>query len=273
MTKIELSISVIATGMLAIATASSAAPKRTQSPTRPATPTKPAAKAAKLDGPAKWDGAYASDSAQGTDAGNQHGVLCPGEGINNGFYNVAGGTLSFNVHWVDDEDPRAGTKAANADKFPQNGHRVIPLTVKLVDVSDKERASKSASSTAMAKFDETVTIPALKLSENGKAVTFTEAHVYGTFLNLAAKGSDQAIMGTGRTAKVVVNIGGEPGSALAGCGDSRINALQGFTAADPSKGNFCSIETASCRTDAQCCSRSCSAHATGTTGKCVGTGR
>jgi hypothetical protein len=121
----------------------------------------------------------------------------------------------------------------------------------------------------MAKFDEVVTILSLTLSENEKAVSFTKAHVYGSFVDMAAKGSDQAIMGSGRSAEIAVDLRGEPGSALAGCGGSRINALEGFTAADLPKGNFCTTDGASCRSIAQRCSRACSPRSTDTTGKCL----
>jgi hypothetical protein len=146
----------------------------------------------------------------------------------------------------------------DSDNGPiKTGYRVIPISVTLVDADAKTLAREAPSSTAMATFDETVAIQPLKIQDDETPETYKKAKVKGTFLNLAPKGSDEAIMGTGRSAEISLGIERSDGSGGAGCGGARINAGEGFTAADPSKGKFCTTGGASCRTDDQCCSRTC----------------
>ncbi|HEY1816024.1 MAG TPA: hypothetical protein VGG74_26940 [Kofleriaceae bacterium] len=204
-------------------------------------------KAAKVaqTGKTQWDGAYESDTAHGTDAGPQTRLLCPGDGINNTKYIVFGGKLTFVARWVDGEDD-----------VPKNGNRSIKITVPLHTLDAKTTKQRTESATAMAEFDEMVPIDPITITSD-QPTKFDKAHVYGTFLNLAPKGTDQAVMGTGRSAEIIVNLG-EKGEALAACGGSRINALEGFTGPDRSKGHFCNQDDADCTSDGDCCSHQCS---------------
>lgn len=244
--------------------------------------TKPAAKASAATRSApgtEWDGLYEADNTD-SNAILNGGLLCPGDGrppeskqpvddspdathfevettvvfeVNTSKYLIKNGRLMFNVVFLD------------VPGGPENGRRVIPISVPLKNLTKEQMGSGAAS--ARARGEEWLQIPAIKLrdSSTGTITAYDRIHVTADIAKLAPKGRAQATMGSGRTANVIVRLGGEDDAVQ--CSNNDINGSD-FTGPDRSKGSFCSQSDTSCYHDRDCCSKVCNNTHDGARGTC-----
>lgn len=229
-------------------------------------------------GPAgkEWDGTYTA-SAPDQNSVIDGGFLCPGDGrasegahrkgrkpsdddvridaddgvkteLNKSVYTIKDGQLTFDIIFLDLRDG------------PKNGRRVIKATVPLVKLSAAQVKASYDAATMAARGDTWIKIPPIKLDSG----SYDKLHVTAKLEGLAPKGTDRALMGTGRSGTVIARLGGEDGAIQC---SGEIQAKE-FKGPDLSKGKFCSRAEASCTYDAQCCSKSCANDHEGALGHC-----
>jgi hypothetical protein len=210
-----------------------------------------------------WDGAYAADVPDMNM--DPYGALrCPGDGVKvltkedkeDGFelppgpnpsrYEITKGVVHFDVLWFDGESSTI-----------KNGKRLIHVSVPIAELSHAQLKKQYDIATAAAEGTAAIPIDPIKIDVNEVTKKFSTLNVSVKLAKLSPKGTDRAIMGTGRTATIAVQLGSGD-DVVRACGGANINSLKAFKEADRSKGHFCSQSESSCTFDDQCCSKSCS---------------